>query len=400
MASGSGRLTIALLAVCQGLLLTNNSIIVGLNGIVGESLASNKAMATLPLTAYVVGTAISTIPASLWMKSAGRRLGFITGAAIGCLGSCLCALAVARASFWLLCFATLLIGIYNAFGQYYRFAAAESVGEGLKGKAISLVLAGGIVGGFVGPESSKWTKDLLPVTYLGPYLFLAVMSVLAILVQCCVRLTPPYEATQDSGPERPILEILAQPAVLVAVLSALVGYGVMNFLMTATPIAMLMHHHHYNDAAFIIEWHIVGMFAPSFFTGSLIKRWGALSLIGAGGVLMLACIGIASSTLSLAGFWCALVLLGVAWNFLYIGGTALLTEGYRPAERAKTQGANDFLIFGTMAVTSLSSGVLLHGIGWQAMSYWMLPFVLAILGAATWLALGRRAGRSGTRIAE
>ena len=392
MNARTGEITVYMLAGCQALLLTNNAVLFGLNAIVGERLTDIKWLSTLPLTFYVIGTASFTIPAALWMRRVGRRYGFMTGAASGLVGSLVSALALWLSSFWLLCFGAIFIGAYNAFGQQYRFAAAEAVPAARRPRAISWVLAGGLVGAFLGPESSKLTKDMLPVMFMGPYLVMSVLAVLGLALQSVVKFAPPVQesAAQESLPARPLTDVLLQPKAFVAVLSAVVGYGVMNFLMTSTPLAMIHHHHHYNDTAFVIEWHIVGMFAPSFFTGWLISRLGLINVLLTGAVLLLVCVGVATWDVEVLNFWTANFLLGVGWNFLYIGGTTLLTQSYRPSERAKVQGANDFIVFGTMAVTSLSSGALLHQIGWQIMVLWMLPFLATTLAALLWLRFGVR----------
>ncbi|HSO07940.1 MAG TPA: MFS transporter, partial [Pelomicrobium sp.] len=299
-------------------------------------------------------------------------------------------LAVWLGAFWLLCLGTLVAGVYNAAGAYYRFAAADTAGTEFKSKAISLVMAGGIVGGVIGPETSKLTRELLPVTYLGTYLSLIAFALVAMAILRWIDIPRLSEhEREESG--RPLAAIMAQPVFVVAVISAMVGYGVMNLLMTATPIAMTHHHHHhYDDAAFVLEWHVIGMFLPSFFTGSLIKRFGVLQVMLAGAVLMFLCIGFALSGTGLANFWIALVLLGVGWNFLFIGGTTLLTEAYTPPEKAKTQGINDLLVFLTMATSSFSSGALVTSTGWDALNWWSLPFLVATMLATLWLLVQRR----------
>jgi MFS family permease len=387
------RKNVLVLAACQALLFTHNVILISINGLAGFALAEVKTLATLPVTAYVVGGALSTLPASFWMKRVGRRAGFMTGAVFGLIGSALCTLAVQLGSFWILCLGTLVAGVYNAFGQYYRFAAAETASPDFKSKAISLVLAGGIAGGVLGPESSKLTLNLLPLPYMGSYASLMAFSVLAMLLTSFIAI-PPMEAHEQRAAGRPLLRIMAQPAFAVAVLSATVGYGVMNLLMTATPIAMSQQHYPYHDAAFVIEWHVIGMFAPSFVTGSLIKRFGVAPVILTGVILMLMCVGVALAGVAVMNFWLALFLLGVGWNFMFVGGTTLLTETHTPAERAKTQGVNDFLIFLTMATSSFSSGALISSQGWQRLNLWSLPF-LVVTGTATaaWLLFERRMSR-------
>ncbi|GIX26176.1 MFS transporter [Pelomicrobium sp. G1] len=386
------RKNVLVLAACQALLFTHNVILISINGLAGFALAEVKALATLPVTAYVVGGALSTLPASFWMKRVGRRAGFMTGAAFGFAGAAVCTLAVHLESFWTLCLGTLVAGVYNAFGQYYRFAAAETASLDFKSKAISLVMAGGIAGGVLGPESSKLTLDLLWAPYMGSYASLMGFSVIAMLLSRFIDI-PPMEEHERRVAGRPLSRIMAQPAFAVAVLSAMVGYGVMNLLMTATPIAMTQHHHPYHDAAFVIEWHVIGMFAPSFVTGSLIQRFGVVPVILTGVALMFACVGVALAGVAVMNFWLALFLLGVGWNFMFVGGTTLLTETHTPAERAKTQGVNDFLIFLTLATSSFSSGVLISGQGWQLLNLWSLPFLLVTGTAAAWLLLQRRAGR-------
>ncbi len=375
------RRNIGLLALCQGLLLTNGVTLVAVNGLVGITLASDPRLATLPVTTYVLGAALATLPASFLMKHHGRRAGFMTGSSLGILGGLLGALAVWQQSFWLLCLGTLFSGAYNAFGQQYRFAAADIADLSWKGKAIALTLAGGILGGVIGPELSKHTRDLMQPTFLATYATLAGFALVSLLLVSRLRI-PALSGEQRHATGRPMIEIARQPAFIVAVLAAACGYGVMNLLMTATPIAMDMCRHPFSDAAFVLEWHVIGMFAPSFFTGGLIKRHGVLNILAVGTLLMFACVAIALAGTSVMHFWWALLLLGVGWNFLYIGGTTLLTETYRPEERAKVQGGNDFLVFAVQGVTSLSSGVLITHEGWAILNYWALP-ALAITAIAT-----------------
>ncbi len=375
---------VALLSACQGLLLTNNSILVATNALAGYALASDKTLATLPVTAFIVGAALSTVPASLLMRTSGRRGGFMLGALCGILGSLICAYAAYTRNFWLLCAGALVLGIYNAAGQYYRFAAADSSSADFKIKAISLVLAGGILGGVIGPESSKFTKDLFAqAPFAGSYLSLGFFSLLAIVLLSRVEI-PPLTAAEQKDSGRPLAVIARQPAFIVAVLGATVGYGVMNLLMTATPLAMQACQHSYNDSAFVIQWHVIGMFAPSFFTGALIKRYGTLPIMLTGVALNLLCVGFALAGLAVLNFWAALVLLGVGWNFMFIGATSLLTECHTPAERAKVQGANDLAIFIVMAGTSLSSGLLFTLRGWTLMNQMAVPFLLVTGAALVW----------------
>lgn len=377
---------VALLSACQGLLLTNNSILIATHALAGYALAADKVLATLPLTAYIVGAALTTMPASLLMRRLGRRAGFALGAAFGIVGALICAWAAFAHDFWLLCAGALVFGVYNATGQYYRFAAADSASVDFKSKAISLVLAGGIVGGILGPETSKISKDFfVQAAFAGSYLSLGVFCLLAIGLMALIDI-PPLTVAERKESGRPLTAIARQPAFLVAVLSAIVGYGVMNLLMTATPLAMVACQHPFSDAAFVIQWHVIAMFAPSFVTGTLIKRYGVINVMLAGVVLNLGCVAVALTGLEVAHFWAAMVLVGIGWNFMFIGGTTLLTECHTPSERAKAQGANDLAIFLTMIATSLSSGLLFTLQGWEFMNQLAVPFLLLTGVAMWWLA--------------
>ena len=386
----NAKKNVALLAGCQAMLFTNNVTLISLAALAGFSLADNKMLSTLPATAYVVGAALTTLPASFFMKRFGRQTGFRVGTSMGMAGAAVCCLALWLHSFWLLCAGVLVLGVYNAFGQYYRFAAADSVSYEFKAKAISLVLTGGLVGGIIGPELSKHTRDMFAVPFLGAYASLIVFCLVTMVLLAYIRIPPP-SAAERHEPVRPLAQIMAQPAFIVAVTGSALGYGVMNLLMTATPLAMGLCGHAYSSAALVIQWHVIGMFAPSFFTGSLIRRFGVLSVMLTGAALEALCVGVALSGVLVANFWWALTLLGVGWNFLYVGGTTLLTECYRPPEKAKAQGMHDFLVFLTTATSSFSSGLLMNRNGWEMLNYAALP-VLAVIGAAiTWLALQRRA---------
>jgi MFS family permease len=381
---------VLVLATCQALLFTNNSTLIALNGLVGYALAPDKRLATLPVTGWVVGAALTTYFASLLMKRIGRQAGFAVGTSVGILGALICSAAIYIGNFWLFCFGTIVFGVYNAFGQYYRFAAAETGSAEFRSKAISYVVAGGLVGGILGPTTSRFTMDLLPTMYLGAYLALIGVLVVVLLVLRQLRIPPPSEKEAHTG-GRPLVQIMMQPAYVVAVLAAGFGYGIMNLLMTATPLAMGVCGHPYSATATVISWHVIGMFAPSFFTGSLIKRFGVLNVMMVGVALNLACVAIALAGIDVANFWFALVVLGIGWNFLFIGGTTLITETYRPEERAKAQGANDLAMFVIMATSSFASGMVLEASGWNTLNYLAIPFIAAVGLAVAWLMLRRRA---------
>ena len=381
---------VALLAGCQAMLFTNNVTLISLAALAGFSLADNKMLATLPATAYVVGAALTTLPASFFMRRFGRQTGFQVGTSMGIVGAAVCCLALWLHSFWLLCAGVLVLGVYNAFGQYYRFAAADAANYDFKAKAISLVMTGGLVGGIIGPEMSKHTRDMFAVPFLGAYASLIVFCLITMVLLAFIRIPPPSVAERHE-PVRPLAQIMAQPVFIVAVTGSALGYGVMSLLMTATPLAMGLCGHAYSSAAFVIEWHVIGMFGPAFFTGTLIRRFGVLSVMFTGAVLEALCVLVAVSGVLVANFWWALLLLGVGWNFLYIGGTTLLTECYRASEKAKAQGTHDFLVFLTTATSSFSSGLLMNRNGWEMLNYAALPFLAVIGTAIAWLALRRRA---------
>jgi MFS family permease len=389
----STRRNVALLAACQALLFTNNSTLITINGLVGLSLAPWEGLATLPVTCWVLGGAIATMPASLHMKRVGRQRGLITGTLWGVIGASLSASAVWLQSFWLLCFATLVFGVYNAYGQYYRFAAADVASGGFKATAISLVLAGGLVGGILGPTASRFTIEFMAPRFIAAYLALIAFAIVTMVLLRFIQIPNPT-ASEQAARGRPLAEIAMQPKFALAVLAGAASYGVMNFLMTSTPIAMDICGHPYKDAAFVISSHIIGMFAPSFFTGPLIKRVGVLPVMFTGALLNFAAIGIALSGIAVAQFWFALVILGVGWNFLYIGGTTLLTETYRPEERAKAQGTNEQAIFIMMVISSLSSGMTVTAAGWHRVNLYALPLVALVAVAIVWYALHRRSQRA------
>jgi MFS family permease len=379
---------VGLLATMQALLLIVNVSFVAINGLVGFTLADNKLLATLPVTGYVLGAALWAIPAAALMARLGRRRGYTLGALVMVAGAALAGLAVYSASLWLLCLATFVCGGFNAFGISYRFAAADvadAYRPTFRAKAISLVLAGGIAGGVLGPTLAGWSRGWLPTQYLGTYLALGVMALLSLLLAQLLHLPKPSEQAA-AGPVRPLRELL-QPAVLrVAIICCAVSYGVMNLLMVATPLAMTLHHHSFAQAGLVLEWHVIGMYAPGFVTGGLIARFGALRVILAGVLLNLACIAVALSGTGMEQFLIALVLLGVGWNFMYIGGTTLITYQYSGPEKSRVQGFTDACVFTTMVTSSASSGALLVANGWQLLNWVALPFVLAAFLAVLWLA--------------
>jgi MFS family permease len=381
------RRIVFLLALCQALAMTGNSILGTTAAIVGNLLTADKALSTLPVALQMTGTMLATVPAALLMARIGRRGGFWTGAAIGVAGAAIATLAIFANSFTMFCAGTMLIGANTGFVQQYRFAASEAADDAFRSKAISLVLAGGVVSGLFGPETAKWSRDLFaPVMFAGCYAIIAALYLASAVLLCLVRLPKPSAPALRRG-GRPLVEIATQPIFVVAAVAGMVGYGVMSALMTVTPIAMLGCGFAFVDAAFVIQWHSLGMYLPSFITGHLISRLGVTTILLVGAGLLLVCCGINLMGVAELNFWSALVLLGIGWNFLFVGATTLLTRTYDTHEKAKVQAPNDFLIFGTVALSSFSSGALLTGFGWSMVQLAVLPFVVIATTAVLWLKL-------------
>ena len=379
-----------LLAFLQGLLLTNNVTFIAINGLVGLALAPYGWMATLPVMGYVVGGALFTAPVAWAHGRFGRKTSFLLGLAVALASALLCAHAAWTRDFWLLCAATVLAGAYSANGQLYRFASAELASPTAREKAVSLVMAGGLIGAVAGPNLAAHAKDLVAVPFAGAYLVLAAVALLAMLLLAAMRF-PPLPARTGARTGRSLALIVRQPVFIVAAGAGALGYGVMNLLMAATPLAMQQCGLPFSDTAFVLEWHVIGMFAPGFFTGHLIKRLGVLPVMGVGVALNLACVAIALSGLELHHFTLALFLLGVGWNFLFTGSTVLALSAYAPEERDRAQGALNFLLFAVMALTSLASGVLVTTRGWSFLNLGSLLPVALIAAGLAWLALRGRA---------
>lgn len=390
MIGSAVRRNVFILALCQALGMTAMTITITVTALNGEALLTDKAWATVPLALQALATMLTTIPASALMRAKGRRFGFTLGALIGMAGAVLGVLSVTASSFWLLCLANMGIGSAAGFAVFYRFAAADAASEAFRGHAISLVLTGGVAAAVFGPTLSQLSRDLFPA-----YIFAGCYGVMIFLYAGIIALLPMSRIPSLSSEERrhsgrPLPAILRQPAVAVALLAGMIGYGVMSFLMTATPLAMKHHHLEFSDWRSVIQWHALGMFLPSFGTGFVIKRIGVLNVLWCGAALLFLAVAADLSGLGFWNFWLGLMVLGIGWNFLYVGGSTLLTEGYRPAERAKVQGLNDFLIFGTVASASFASGTLHSAFGWTAVNYGVLPLVAVTLVATLWLMSRRR----------
>ncbi len=387
------NLRLLLLTLCQGLFLTNNVTFIAINGLVGLSLAPTAWMATLPVTGYVAGGALCAGLVARHQRAWGRRRAFQVGLVVAMFASALCAYAAVSHNFWLLVAATLGAGYYNANAGLYRFAATELVEPAFKTRAISWVLAGGILGAVAGPNLASAARDALAVPFAGAYAALVGVALLALVTVSFIGF-PPLPLPSAARPGRPLHEIARQPVFIVAVTACALGYGVMNLLMAATPIAMAQCSHPFSATALVLEWHVLGMFVPSFFTGSLIKRFGCLPVMAVGVLLNLMCITVALSGVDLMRFLGALLMLGVGWNFLFIGGTTLFTEAYRPEEKTTAQAAMDTVIFTTMTLSSFSSGALVTTSGWSLLNLGSTVPVVLAAAAIGWLALTRRAAQN------
>lgn len=379
---------VLLLAACQAMFMTGGSLLVATSALVGYRLSPDKALATLPLAMQMLANMLTSIPASLFMQRFGRRAGFLLGSSIGISGAGLATYAIVTGSFTLFVLGAALSGMFASFSNYYRFAAADVATKDYRSTAISYVMAGGVLAAFIGPNLAHWTSTWLTAPFAGSYLALVAILMLSFATQLFLDIPRPARAAHGSG--RALAVIARQPMFIVAAIGGMLGYGIMALVMTATPLAMHEHHYAFGDTAFVIEWHVLGMFAPSFFTGHLIRHLGVLQVMLAGGLLNAVCVGINLTGTGLADFWLALLLLGVGWNFLFIGATTLLTEAYAPEEQAKTQALNDFLVFSTVTVAVLSAGSLQHHLGWRAVNYGVMPLIAVTVLAVMWLLLRGR----------
>ncbi|HET7834859.1 MAG TPA: MFS transporter [Variovorax sp.] len=378
-----------LLAICQGLFLTNNVTFIAINGLVGLSLAPRGWMATLPVMGYVVGGALATGLVARTQQRWGRRRSFQIGIAVAFGSALLCAQAAVWQNFWLLCAATVVAGYYNANASLYRFAAAELAQPEWREKAVSLVMAGGLLGAVAGPNLAAVTRHWFAVPFAGAYLALAAVALLSLALMQFIEF-PPLAARSAAQGGRPLTVLARQPVFIVAAVAGALGFGVMNLLMAATPIAMQVCSLPFEDVALVLEWHVIGMFAPGFFTGHLIRRLGVLPVMGVGLALNLGCIGVALSGVDLHQFVIALFMLGVGWNFLFTGSTTLSLSAYTPEERDRAQGALNFCIFATLALSSFASGVLVTTQGWRLLNLGSLVPVVLTGAALLWLARHRR----------
>jgi MFS family permease len=375
---------VLLLSLSQALLMTCNSLLLASSALLGFALAGEESLATLPFALLMLTQMVATMPASLFMGKVGRRVGFMVSALFGLAGAVVTTVGILRGGFGLYCSGSALIGVFNGFGQYYRFAAAEVASEEYRSRAISYVLAGGVIAAFAGPFLANWSRLALPQEFAGSYVILIVLYLFSFGIAALLGIPPPT-TVHRAYCGRPLLDIARQRAYLVAVASAMIAYGTMIFIMIATPLSMQHYAHPFGETTFVIQWHLFGMFAPSFFTGHLIRRFGLANVMLTGILLLGFCIGLNVAGNSVGHFWGALLSLGVGWNFLFIGATTLLTETYVASEKGKAQALNDFVVFGVVTLTSFSSGAVQHALGWETLNLVVVPFLVLILMANLWL---------------
>ena len=379
----SGDANVLRLTVAQALAGANSAVVYATGAIVGNMLAPSKALATLPISLFVVGMAACTLPAGAIARRHGRRAAFLAGTGCGVLVGLLAALAVVLGSFWLFCAATFFGGAYTAVVLSFRFAAADCVPLERRPRALSAVMAGGVFAGVLGPQLVTYTMDLWqPYTFAATYLAQAAVAVVSALVLLGVHVPTPTAAEVAGG--RPLGVIARQPRFITAVICGVVSYTLMNFVMTAAPLAMRLCGLSQESSNLGLQWHIIAMYAPSFFTGRLITRFGAARVVAVGFALTAASAAIGLTGVDVAHFWLTLILLGIGWNFGFVGASALVLECHRPEERTRVQSLNDFLVFGTMVLGSLSSGGLLTAYGWDVVlwvSFVPLAVAMATLAA-------------------
>ncbi len=370
MSSPEVRRNIMFLSLCVALSASAMSLIFTVAAVIGYSLATDKSLSTLPVAFMMIAMMAMTAPSAVVMAKFGRKFGFWMGAVIAMFGAVSGMGAVYYSNFWFLCIACACIGAGNAIAMQYRFAAAEAAPPEFRARAISYTMLGGLASAFIGPNLASFARDWFDtVPFLGTFVALIGLQFLLVIAIGQLRL-PDMRGHKHPEPARPLKTVIGQPAVIVAIVAGALGYAVMSFVMTATPLAILDCDYAFGDAAFIIQWHVVGMYAPGFFTGNLIKRFGALKIIQLGALINFVCLAVALSGQDLmANFWVSLVLLGIAWNFMFVGATTFLTENYRSSEQARVQAINEFTVFGTVAVASLSAGTIYAGSGWGTLLY-------------------------------
>lgn len=378
---------VPLFAISQALMMSSMSLIITTVALVGSIIATDKSLATLPLAVLFIAVMLTSIPAAMLMKRIGRKKAFMLATSFGISGGMLATYSIINNHFWLFVTSAALVGMFNGFGNYFRFAAADVAEKEQKSKAISYVMIGGVAAAIIGPNLANLTRDSFPDTiFAGSYASIIVLYLLILVTLSFLKLPDTVTAIKEENePEvRPLSIIAKQPKFIVGLICGMFGYGVMSFVMTATPLAMHHHAHSFSDTSFVIQWHTLGMFAPSFFTGHLIRRFGIYNILLVGALLGFACVAINLLGTSVSHYWTALVFLGISWNFLFIGGTTLITETYHSNERSKTQALNDFAVFSTVALSSLSAGALQHKFGWDIVNIGVIPLLAIILLSIIW----------------
>jgi MFS family permease len=395
-AETEAKRTAFILAVAQAIVGSASPIAISMGGLAGHYLlGADKSLATAPITGFSLGVALGMLPAAALMKRIGRRYGFMSGAAVTSLGGIIAALALFRGDFWLFVAGLAIIGLGTAFVQQYRFAATDNAPSSFKPKAVSWVMTGGIFAAVIGPMTVIYTRSLFePVIFAGAFLAVGVIGVLGMGILALLRLKNHSAAVaeDDALPARPLGAILSQPRFAVSLLCAIVSYALMSFVMTGAPLAMVGCGLSTDEATLGIQWHVLAMFGPSFFTGKLISRFGKEAIVAAGLILLIACAAVALAGIELWNFWLALILLGLGWNFGFIGATTMVTETYRRSEKGKIEGLHDFLLFGTVAIASLMSGKMLTAFGWDVLNWIVVPVSIACLFALAALVVFERRG--------
>lgn len=380
-------LTVYLLSLCNAYLFVGGSMLITVSALIGFEIAPDKRLTTLPLALQFFAMMCTSLPASFIMGKFGRKIGFLLAGSVGMMGAAVAIWSILHGNFYGYCVATTCFGIFGGFGNYYRFTAAEVVGSNMKAKAISLVMAGGVLAAFIGPNLANWSSGIFAShQFAGPFVILMGVYLLSMCTIAFADLPVLHSEVSNVGTStRSVKEMIFQPIFMVAVICQMFGYGAMNFVMSSTPLAMEAHNHNLTDTAIVIQWHVVAMFAPSFFTGRLIKRIGIVPVLLSGAALGF--VSIATNLfapISVGNFVIALVALGVSWNFLFVGGTTLLTDAYEPSEKARAQGINDLIVFSTVTLTALTTGTVHHLWGWQTVNLLALPMLIAATFAIIW----------------
>ena len=390
MASAQDWKNVGVLSTCQMLFSAGRTLANTTAPLIALEIGTNKALTTLPVTLLVVGTALSTFPASYLMRRVGRGPGFFTGSMIGAAGAATSLGGIYLRDVWIFCAGMLLFGFFAGFAHLYRFAATDSAPPEFRGRAISLVLAGGVFAAFLGPALARYGQYAFsPVQFFGAYVFLICLALLTAIIVLAVDI-PKLTAKEAADPGRPIWQIMRDPVFVVACVSATIAQGIMNLLMTATPLAMHHAHHMFSATTHVVAWHVFFMFAPGFFTGALIDRFGAITMIITGMAINMVCVAAALHGEGFWNFWLSLSLLGLGWNFAFTAGTTLLTEVHTPSERAKVQAANNFILYVVVGFVSIASGALMHFFGWKWVNLGALPLLVIATAAALWLSAHRK----------